>query len=126
MLTSAVLYCSGDTSVNDMFWTLVDFAAWFSAAEGNEVGIIESMVAAVQYCHRVEVGMELPTKSPLLERVFSGTSRAHAVAGTNRACAARCHGTCCWKGKHWCRPGAGAAGSFGSFSPGVFFYDAVR
>ena len=26
--------------------------------------------------------MELPTKSPLLERVFSGISRAHAVAGT--------------------------------------------
>ena len=82
VLTSAALYCSGDTSVNDMFWTLVDFAAWFSAAEGNEVGIIESMVAAVQYCHRVEVGMELPTKSSLLEHVFSGISRAHAGAGT--------------------------------------------
>ena len=26
--------------------------------------------------------MELPTKSPLLERVFSGMSRAHAEAGT--------------------------------------------
>ena len=81
-LTSAALYFAGDTLVSDMVWALVGFAAWCCAAERNKVGTIKSKIAAVQYCHRVEVGMELPTKSPLLERVFSGISRAHAVAGT--------------------------------------------
>ena len=68
--------------MSDMVWALVDFAAWCCAAEGNKVGTIKSKITAVQYFDRVEVGMELPTKSPLLERVFSGISRAHAVAGT--------------------------------------------
>ena len=81
-LTSAALYFAGDTLVSDMVWALVGFAAWCCAAERNKVGTIKSKIAAVQYCHRVEVVMELPTKSPLLERVISGISRAHAVAGT--------------------------------------------
>ena len=83
-LTSAVLYFSEDTPKSDMVWALVDFAAWCCASEGNKVGTIKSKIAAVQYFHRVKIGMELPTKSPLLERVFSGISRAHAVAGTEK------------------------------------------
>ena len=81
-LTSAALYFSGDTPLSDMVWALVDFAAWCCAAEGNKVGTIKSTIATVQYFHRVEVDIEPPTKSPLLERVISGISRAHAVAGT--------------------------------------------
>ena len=81
-LTSAALYFSGDTTVSDMVWAVVEFAAWCYAAEGNNVGTIKRKIAESQYFHRGEVGMELPAKSPLLERVFSGTSRAHAVAGT--------------------------------------------
>ena len=81
-LTSAALYFLVDTPLSEMVWALVDFAAWCCAAEGNKVGTIKSKIAAVQYFHRVEVGMELLTKSPLLERVFSGISRANAVAGT--------------------------------------------
>ena len=65
-----------------MVWALVDFAAWCCAAEGNTVDTIKTKIAAVQYFHRVEVSMELPTKSPLLEHVFSGIFRAHAVSGT--------------------------------------------
>ena len=68
--------------MSDMVWALADFAAWCCAAEGNKVGAIKSEIAAVKYFHRVEVGMELTTKSPLLERVFNGMSRAHSVAGT--------------------------------------------
>ena len=80
-LTSAALYFSGDTPVSDMVWALLDFADWCCAVEAKNVGTIKSTIAAVQYSHRVEVGMELPTKS-LLQRVFSSISRAHAVAGT--------------------------------------------
>ena len=80
--TSAALYYWGDTPVSDMVWAVVEFAAWCYAAEGNNVGTIKRKIAESQYFHRGEVGMELPAKSPLLERVFSGTSRAHAVAGT--------------------------------------------
>ena len=65
-----------------MVWALADFAAWCCAAEGNKVGAIKSEIAAVKYFHRVEVGMELPTESPLLERMFSEICRAYAVAGT--------------------------------------------
>ena len=81
-LTSAALYFSADTPVCDMVWALVDFAAWCCAAEGNKVGTIKSTIATVQYFHRVQVDIEPPTKSPMLERVFSGISWAHAVAGT--------------------------------------------
>ena len=78
-LTSTAWDFSDDTPVGDMVWVLV--TAWCCAAEGNKVGTIKSKIAAVQYFHRVEVGMELLTKSRL-ERVFCGMSRAHAVAGT--------------------------------------------
>ena len=42
------------------------------AAQGNNVGTIKSKVDGVQHFHRVELGMGLPTKSPLPGRVFSG------------------------------------------------------
>ena len=63
--------------MSDMVWALADFAAWCCAAEGNKVGTIKIKIAAMQYFHRVEVGMELPIKSPLMEHVFSRMSRAH-------------------------------------------------
>ena len=80
--TSAALYYWGDTPVSDMVWAFVDFVACCCAAEGNKVGTIKSKIPAVQYLHRIYVSMELPTKSPLLECVFSGISWVHAVAGT--------------------------------------------
>ena len=60
-LTSAALYVSVDTPASDMVWTQVDVAAWCCAVERNKVGTIKSTIAAVQYFHRGEVGMELPT-----------------------------------------------------------------
>ena len=81
-LMTATPYFSGDTPLSDMVRALVDFAAWCCAPEGNKVGTIKRKIAAAQYFHRVEVGMELPTESPLLERMFSEICRAYAVAGT--------------------------------------------
>ena len=70
--------------------------------------------------------MELPTKSPLLERVFRGIPRAHAVAGT-KSCVRR---PVSWdmllEGEtlvpSW---GQRRPGPLALFSPGVFFDDAV-
>lgn len=63
-------------------WALLDFAAWCSASEGNQACTISRKLAAVQYFHRVEVGVELPTRSPLIKSALQGISRSHALAGT--------------------------------------------
>ena len=65
-----------------MMWALVDFAAWCAASEGNQSGTISGKLAAVQYFHRVSLGLEIPTKLPLIKRTLQGISRSHTLAGT--------------------------------------------
>ena len=63
-------------------WALVDFPAWCCASQDNYAGSISSKLAAIQYLHRVDVGIELSTGSPLIERVLQGISRSHTLART--------------------------------------------
>ena len=57
-------------------WALVDFAAWCCASPDNQAGIISSKPAAIQYFHRVDVGIEMSIWSPLSESVLQGISRS--------------------------------------------------
>ena len=42
-------------------WVLIEHASWYCEADGNLVGTISGRLAAVQYFHRLEAGLELPT-----------------------------------------------------------------
>lgn len=63
---------------------LVDFAAWCCASEGNKPKTISGKLSAVQYFHTVEVGVHLPTKSPLIRRQLQGIKLAHLAAGSEK------------------------------------------
>ena len=63
-------------------WALIDFAAWCCAFQDNQAESISSKLAAIQYIHRVDVGIELSIRSPLIKRVLQGISRSHTLAGT--------------------------------------------
>ena len=62
--------------------TLIDFVAWCCASQDNQAGSISSKLAAIQCIHRVDVGIELSIRSPLIKRVLQGISRSHTLAGT--------------------------------------------
>ena len=61
---------------------MIDFAAWCCASQDNQAGSISSKLAAIQYFHRVDVGIELSIRSPLIKSVLQGISRSHTLAGT--------------------------------------------
>lgn len=62
-------------------WALIEFAAWCFEA-GNMSGTIAGKLAAVQYFHRIEAGVEIQTSSPLIKSALRGIARSHAEAGT--------------------------------------------
>ena len=47
-------------------------------------GTISGKLAAVQYFHRLEAGVELPTTAPVLKSALKGIARGHVAAGTPR------------------------------------------
>ena len=59
-----------------------DSAAWWSASQGNQAGTISTKLTAIQYFHRVDVGIELPIRSSLFRSTLQGISRSHTLAGT--------------------------------------------
>ena len=63
-------------------WAFLDFAAWGCASRDNEAGSIPSKLAAIQYFHRVDVGIELSIGSLLIKNVLQGISRSHTLGGT--------------------------------------------
>ena len=63
-------------------WALIDFAAWCCASQDNQAGSISSELAVIQHFHRVDVGIELSIRSPLVNSVLQGISRSHTLAGT--------------------------------------------
>ena len=64
-------------------WVLIEYASWCCKAEGN-LGTISGKLAAVQYFHRLEAGVELPTTAPVLKSALKGIARGHVAAGTPR------------------------------------------
>ena len=65
-------------------WALIDCASWCCEAEGNLAGTISGKLTAVQYFHRLEAGVELPTTAPVLKSALKGIARGHVAAGTPR------------------------------------------
>ena len=65
-------------------WVLIEYASWCCEAEGDLAGTISGKLAAVQYFHRLEAGVELPTTAPVLKSALKGIARSHVVAGTPR------------------------------------------
>ena len=65
-------------------WVLIEYASWRCEAEGNLAGTISGKLAAVQYFHRLEAGVELPTPAPVLKSALKGIARGHVAAGTPR------------------------------------------
>lgn len=63
-------YLRACNSEEMMVWALLDIAALCSASEGTQASAISIKLAAVQLFHRVDVGLELPAKSPLILRVL--------------------------------------------------------
>ena len=65
-------------------WVLMEYTPWYCEAEGNLAGTISGKLAAVQYFHRLEAGVKLPTTAPVFESALKGIARGHVVAGTPR------------------------------------------
>ena len=65
-------------------WVLIEYVSWCCEAEGNLAGTISGKLAAVQYFHRLEAGVELPTTAPVLKSALKGIARGHVAAGTPR------------------------------------------
>ena len=63
---------------------LIEDASWSCEAEGNLAGTISGKLTAVQYFHRLEAGVELPTTAPVLKSALIGIARGHVAAGTPR------------------------------------------
>ena len=75
-----------NTSEHDRVMALVEFAAWCCASLGNTPCTVSNKLSAVKYFHLVEVGIEMPTDSPLLKRMISGIKRASLQAALPRRC----------------------------------------
>ena len=65
-------------------WVLFEYTSWCCEAEGNLANTISGKLAAVQYFHRLEAGVELPTTAPVLKSAVEGITRGHVAAGTPR------------------------------------------
>ena len=50
----------------------------------NLANTISGTFAAVQYFHRLKVGVELPVTAPVVQCALKGIARSHVVTGTSR------------------------------------------
>ena len=65
-------------------WVLIKYGSWCCESEGNLAGTKSGKLAAFQYFHRLEAGVELPTTAPMLKSALKGVARGHVAAGTPR------------------------------------------
>ena len=77
-------YLESSDSDSSKAWALVEFASWCCVSEGNLANTISGKFAAVQYFHRLNVGVELPVTAPVVQCALKSISRSHAAAGTPR------------------------------------------
>ena len=60
---------------------LIDLAAWSIASNGDQARTLSSkLIAAIQCFHQVDVGIELPTRSPLIKKALQELSRSRAAS----------------------------------------------
>ena len=75
--------CSGSSGTeSSTAWTLIEFASWCCLSESNLANSISGKFAAVQYFHRLRVGVELPVTAPVVQCALKGIARSHVSAGT--------------------------------------------
>ena len=68
-------YLESSASESSKAWALVEFAPWCWALERNLANSISRKIAAVQYLHRLEAGIELPVSAPVVQcalKIFHG------------------------------------------------------
>ena len=65
-------------------WALIEFAWWCCAPEGNLANTIARMFEAVQYFHRLRMGVGLPVTAPVAQCALGGIAGAHVTDGTPR------------------------------------------
>lgn len=65
-------------------WTLIEFASWCCASERDLAYTIAEDFYAVQYFHRLHVGVELPVTPPVVQCALQGIARSHVEVGTPR------------------------------------------
>ena len=56
-----------ESSDSDKAWALIEFLSWCCASEGNLTNTISEKIAAVQYFHRLPVGVELLVTAPVVQ-----------------------------------------------------------
>ena len=74
-------YFDAAVSDTDKIQELLEFVAWY-ASEGNQAGTRAKTLSAVPHFHGINIQMELPTSSPLINRALKGVTRLHVAAGT--------------------------------------------
>lgn len=68
----------------ELIQALIEFVAWCCSQKGNLAKTISGKLAAVQFFHRTNVQLELPTGAPLVNRALKGIERIHVQVGTPR------------------------------------------
>ena len=63
---------------------MIEFASWLWVSGGNLGNTISGKFAAVQYFHRLKVGVELTFTAPVIQCSQIGNARSHVAAGTPR------------------------------------------
>ena len=74
---------SGDSDSHKA-WALVVFASSCCASEGNLANTISGKFVALQYFHRLKVGVELPVTAPVVQCALREIAQAHVAVGMPR------------------------------------------
>ena len=85
---------------DELVQALVAFVAWCCSSKGNVASTISTKLAAVQYFHRVDAQVELPTGAAPVNRALKGVERAHVSAGTTRRVRVPVFWGTIWRGQH--------------------------
>ena len=72
-------------------WALIEFALWCCASERNLANTIAGKFTAVQYFHRLHVGVELPVTAPVVQCGLKGIARRRERCVMSHY---RCHSVC--------------------------------
>lgn len=65
-------------------WAFVETTSWRCSSEGHLANTISGKLAAVQYFHRLRVGVQLSVTAAVVQWEFRGIAQAHLAAETPR------------------------------------------
>ena len=79
-------YLESSDSESRKAWALIELALWCCASEGNLANTDSGKFAAVQYFHRLQVGVELPATTSVVQCALKGISRYPCSGGNAPQC----------------------------------------